>query len=206
METKAVQILQARLEEEGGSASITSLSVKVKWGQHELQGFGHIRKFLSKHHEVFSLDGSSVTLVKTSDKGQKTTSKSSPTKPPATISQDAQKRVWVADAGPNKAARINPQTEQTELPNGGPEVEARKDVSMAMAKPTPKSAMAPTPKAAKTAIAPTPKGSPQAKDSSDGFAQPDAVKSTFELAPWHAQRALSRAAAQAVQASPRQDQ
>ena len=64
MESQAVQILQARLEAEGGSASITSLSVKVKWGQHELQGFGHIRKFLSKHDEFFTLEGSSVLLVK----------------------------------------------------------------------------------------------------------------------------------------------
>lgn len=64
MESQAVQILQTRLEAEGGSAPITSLSVKVKWGQHELQGFGHIRKFLSKHDEFFTLEGSSVLLVK----------------------------------------------------------------------------------------------------------------------------------------------
>ena len=74
-EANAVQILQARLEAEGGSAPITSLSVKVKWGQHDLQGFGHIRKFLSKHHEVFNLEGSSVALVKSTGTGPETAPK-----------------------------------------------------------------------------------------------------------------------------------
>ena len=111
-EANAVQILQARLEAEGGSAPITSLSVKVKWGQHDLQGFGHIRKFLSKHHEVFNLEGSSVALVKSIGTGPgtapKTTSKFAPQPPPASLAPvEALKRSAERD-GPMGTGRPSP--------------------------------------------------------------------------------------------------
>lgn len=111
-EANAVQILQARLEAEGGSAPITSLSVKVKWGQHDLQGFGHIRKFLSKHHEVFNLEGSSVALVKSTGTGPetapKTTSKFAPQPPPASLAPvEAPKRSAERD-GPMGPVRPSP--------------------------------------------------------------------------------------------------
>eukprot|EP00930_Biecheleria_cincta_P045668 TRINITY_DN31474_c0_g1_i1.p1 TRINITY_DN31474_c0_g1~~TRINITY_DN31474_c0_g1_i1.p1 ORF type:complete len:721 (-),score=135.25 TRINITY_DN31474_c0_g1_i1:67-2199(-) len=87
MEAKAVQILRDVLESAEGKAQIiTSLSVKVKWGQCELGGLGHIRRFLMKYPEVFNLDGTTVTLLQSGgDTAPKTTSKSAPKAPPDSL-------------------------------------------------------------------------------------------------------------------------
>mmetsp|Transcript_2850 Transcript_2850/g.6248 ORF Transcript_2850/g.6248 Transcript_2850/m.6248 type:complete len:685 (-) Transcript_2850:55-2109(-) len=59
----------ARIQEElsksakGGSLSISSLSIKVKWGQGKLTNLGTCRAFLQRHPEVFTIDGSSVSLA-----------------------------------------------------------------------------------------------------------------------------------------------
>lgn len=178
-----MQLLQSRLEAEGGSAPITSLSVKVKWGQHDLQGFGHIRKFLSRHHEVFSLEGSSVALVSAPD-APKTTSKFPPKVPPATLApspKEAPKRsAETEDGASSKFARLNDGKAR--------EVKA---TLMATAKAAPR--------------ATTGEIAPAKERKSDGQIDLQDSKSIKEepLAPWHTQRALNRAAIQG--AAPRQD-
>ena len=247
-EATAVQILQTRLEAEGGSAPITSLSVKVKWGQHELQGFGHIRKFLSKHHEVFTLEGSSVALVKSvaiaPQTVPKTTSKFAPKAPPTSLAPSPKefplKRSSAeTDASLKKVARTSREdvngtgTSQTSargrnIDSGEMEVipvdstgsgRSTRATLLATAKTAPKVAA----KIGSKVIAPTPKGTAnvakikEAKDTKDGKFDGDAkdegssdardaAKSGVakEPAPWHAQRALTRAAMQ-VGPTARQD-
>lgn len=190
-EEKAVQLLQSKLEAEGGSAPVTSLSVKVKWGQHDLQGFGHIRKFLSKHHEVFSLEGSSVALVSAPD-APKTTSKFPPKVPPASLApspKEAPKRSAETEAdGASKIARLNDFAD-------GKAREGVKATLMATAKTAPRA------KVTTREI-----GAPVAKERKSLDPQiehqDDSKRKEEPPAPWHTQRALTRAL---QGATPRQD-
>lgn len=63
IEAKAVQKLRKELEEKGGRTSMASLSIKVRWGQGDLEHLGNFRSFLLKHPEVFSIDSSFVCLL-----------------------------------------------------------------------------------------------------------------------------------------------
>ena len=62
-EATAVSILLNELETAGGVAPMSSLSIRVKWGQRDLAGLGNIRNFLKRYSEVFKLEGNTVHLV-----------------------------------------------------------------------------------------------------------------------------------------------
>ena len=224
-EAKAVQILQARLEAEGGSASITSLSVKVKWGQHDLQGFGHIRKFLSKHHEVFSLEGSSValaSLVKSvadpaREEAPKTTSKSAPQTAPVGLApsvapslapspKEAPKRSAETESSalgeaPSKIQRGQRLNEGEGLSQSHGNLNGTANAKASTAKTAVRASAKVTAKA--PLIAPTPKGSAKVKDPLGSREKDENIENSDlakEPPPWHTQRALTRAVA-----TPRQD-
>lgn len=56
-------ILRKELDSSGGNAPMSSLSVRVKWGQGELAQLGNFRTFLKKHPEVFKLESNTVHLA-----------------------------------------------------------------------------------------------------------------------------------------------
>lgn len=56
-------ILRKELETSNGVAPMSSLSVRVKWGQGDLAQLGNFRTFLKKYPEVFQLESNTVHLV-----------------------------------------------------------------------------------------------------------------------------------------------
>ena len=61
-ESAAVVQLRQELDKLGGTATMSSLSVRVKWGQGAFVQLGSFRQFLSKYQDVFQLDQVTVTL------------------------------------------------------------------------------------------------------------------------------------------------
>lgn len=58
-----VEKLKKELVAAGGKELMSSLAVRVKWGQNELVGIGNIRTFLKNHSNLFKLDKTTVYLV-----------------------------------------------------------------------------------------------------------------------------------------------
>merc|ERR1712150_120918 len=63
LEVTAVKIVQKELVALGGKEALSSLSVRVKWGQNDLAQLGPFRKFLSKFTEIFKLENNVVHLA-----------------------------------------------------------------------------------------------------------------------------------------------
>ena len=78
-----MRILLSDLETTGGVASISALLVRTQWGQGELQGFGHIRKFLRRYPAVFKLEGLNVATATAATPAAAAATPATPSKAPA---------------------------------------------------------------------------------------------------------------------------
>ena len=191
MERKALQILKDGLESEGGAALIPSFSVKVKWGQHDLQGLGNIRKFLAKYPELFSLEGSTVTLSQSllrKDEAPKTTSKSAPKAPPSSLGRRRLAEDIEEGQGskmPRHAGAPTSKAWAVEVPN------ETNGTGLGRAKPdstAPKASKGMAPKPKHTSAASAAASAISASAAPSGSAGSDVQD--VEPAPWHSRRRI----------------
>eukprot|EP00406_Dinophysis_acuminata_P063398 CAMPEP_0179281714 /NCGR_PEP_ID=MMETSP0797-20121207/37298_1 /TAXON_ID=47934 /ORGANISM="Dinophysis acuminata, Strain DAEP01" /LENGTH=278 /DNA_ID=CAMNT_0020990435 /DNA_START=21 /DNA_END=856 /DNA_ORIENTATION=+ len=63
LEARAVGIVKNELDMSGGRAAMSSLSVRLKWGQNELKDLGNFRKFLLNYPDIFELKGNMVQIA-----------------------------------------------------------------------------------------------------------------------------------------------